>query len=150
MVTTGLVARRLLAEPPATLVRTIGQGELLPALSRQRLLLLAVETHLVLAPEVAVVAELVAGGLPADLVVFVLVPVVLHLAEVVGGPESVAVVLEVVALEGARAGAGEASKDVRVGGGDVEGCLEEEEESEGQVVEEHHFYGRCDAWIKYK
>lgn len=90
-----------------------------------------------------------ARGLPADLVVFAIVPVVLQLAEVVGGPESVAVVLEVVALDVARAGAGEASEDVRVGGGDVEGCLEEEE-SEGQVVEEHLFYGRCDVWIKYK
>ena len=127
MIPARLVAQRLLAEPPATLLRTVRHRELLPSLSRQRPLLLAVEAHLILAPEVAVVAELVAGGLPAHLVILVLVPVVFHLREGVGGVQALAVVLQFVGLKAGGAGAGEASEDVGGGGGDVEGCLKEEE-----------------------
>lgn len=116
MVTTCPITIRLLAEPAAALVRAIRQRKIQAALFRQLLLLLAVEAHLVLAPEVAVVAELVAGRLPADLVEFVLVPVVGERAEVPGRLQPVAVVFEVVALDFVRAAAGQAPEDVGVGG----------------------------------
>jgi hypothetical protein len=120
-----------------------------PAAFRQRGPLLAVQTHLVLAPEVAVVAELVAGRFPADLVELGQAPLGQVVAEVVGRPESVAVIVDVPGLQAIHAVAEEARKGVGVGEGDVECCLEEED-GEGQVVEEHGCVGRFDVWIKYE
>jgi len=146
---TGLVALRLVPVPPATLVRTIERPNMRPAAFRQRCALLAVQTHLVLAPEVAVVAELVAGRLPAELMELGKVPLGRVVAEVVGRPESVAVIVDVPGLQAIHAVAEEARKGVGVGGGDVECCLEEED-GECQVVEEHGCVGRFDVRIKYK